>query len=94
MDGIALLVWFAAILYCGKLIGHLQDRKGAPTTSLSAVAVTKILQRVLEENNLPGALCALASGGADIGEAMAKDSRLDLLSFTGSTAVNDGIDSF
>ncbi|KAJ3081801.1 Alpha-aminoadipic semialdehyde dehydrogenase, partial [Quaeritorhiza haematococci] len=61
--------------------------KGAPTTALASVAVTKILQDVLERNNVPGAVCSLVSGGADVGEAMVKDSRVDLLSFTGSTQV-------
>lgn len=61
--------------------------KGAPTTSLTSVAVTKILAQVLEDNNLPGAICSLTCGGADIGNAIAKDERVDLVSFTGSTNV-------
>uniref|UniRef100_A0A8D2N458 aldehyde dehydrogenase (NAD(+)) n=1 Tax=Zonotrichia albicollis TaxID=44394 RepID=A0A8D2N458_ZONAL len=61
--------------------------KGAPTTSLVSVAVTKIIAKVLEDNKLPGAICSLVCGGADIGTAMARDERMDLLSFTGSTKV-------
>uniref|UniRef100_A0A6J0TGY5 aldehyde dehydrogenase (NAD(+)) n=1 Tax=Pogona vitticeps TaxID=103695 RepID=A0A6J0TGY5_9SAUR len=61
--------------------------KGAPTTSLTSVAVTKIIAQVLEANKLPGAVCSLTCGGADIGTAMARDERIDLLSFTGSTNV-------
>ncbi|XP_056393295.1 alpha-aminoadipic semialdehyde dehydrogenase [Hyla sarda] len=61
--------------------------KGAPTTSLTSVAVTKIIAQVLEDNNLPGAICSLTCGGADIGNAIAKDERVDLVSFTGSTNV-------
>ncbi|XP_064131813.1 alpha-aminoadipic semialdehyde dehydrogenase isoform X2 [Loxodonta africana] len=61
--------------------------KGAPTTSLISVAVTKIIAKVLEDNKLPGAICSLTCGGADIGTAMAKDERVNLLSFTGSTQV-------
>ncbi|XP_061045542.1 alpha-aminoadipic semialdehyde dehydrogenase [Eubalaena glacialis] len=61
--------------------------KGAPTTSLISVAVTKIIAKVLEDNKLPGAICSLTCGGADIGTAMAKDERMNLLSFTGSTQV-------
>jgi aldehyde dehydrogenase family 7 protein A1 len=64
-------------------------RKGAPTTNLCSVAVTKILADVLEKNKLPGAICSLVAGGTDIGEAMAKDRRIDLLSFTGSTPVSN-----
>uniref|UniRef100_A0A3P9AZ04 aldehyde dehydrogenase (NAD(+)) n=1 Tax=Maylandia zebra TaxID=106582 RepID=A0A3P9AZ04_9CICH len=60
---------------------------GAPTTPLTSVAVTKIVAEVLEQNNLPGSICSMTCGGADIGTAMAKDERVDLLSFTGSTYV-------
>ncbi|XP_076443394.1 alpha-aminoadipic semialdehyde dehydrogenase-like [Babylonia areolata] len=61
--------------------------KGAPTTPLVSVAVTKIVTSVLEKNNIPGAVCSLVTGGADIGTLMAKDERVNLLSFTGSTPV-------
>uniref|UniRef100_A0A4W4G5W3 aldehyde dehydrogenase (NAD(+)) n=1 Tax=Electrophorus electricus TaxID=8005 RepID=A0A4W4G5W3_ELEEL len=62
-------------------------RKGAPTTPLTSVAVTKIVAEVLEQNNLPGAICSMTCGGADIGSAIAKDKQVDLVSFTGSTHV-------
>ncbi|KAK7116371.1 alpha-aminoadipic semialdehyde dehydrogenase-like [Littorina saxatilis] len=61
--------------------------KGAPTTPLVSVAITKIIAEVLEANKIPGAVCALVTGGADIGTLMAKDERVNLLSFTGSTPV-------
>ena len=61
--------------------------KAAPTVNLCAIAVTKILQKVLEDNNIPGALCSLVCGGADVGQEMASNSLVDLLSFTGSTEV-------
>ncbi|XP_074185298.1 alpha-aminoadipic semialdehyde dehydrogenase [Rhinolophus sinicus] len=47
----------------------------------------RIIAKVLEDNKLPGAICSLTCGGADIGTAMAKDEQVDLLSFTGSTQV-------
>lgn len=34
---------------------------------------------------MPGAICSLVCGGADIGSAMSNDTRLPLVSFTGST---------
>jgi aldehyde dehydrogenase family 7 protein A1 len=61
--------------------------KGAPTTPLVTVAITKICQEVLEANNMPGAVCSAICGGADVGSAIAKDERIPLVSFTGSTAV-------
>lgn len=65
--------------------------KGAPSTPLVSVATTKVVAEVLERNKLPGAVCALCCGGSDVGEAMATDTRLPLLSFTGSTAVGQKV---
>ena len=85
---VAVYGWNNAIaLVCGNTAVW----KGAPSTSLCSVATTKIIASVLEANNLPGAICALASGGAEIGNAMANDKRLPLLSFTGSTAVGQQV---
>ena len=61
--------------------------KGAPSTPLVSVAITRVVQRVLETNGLPGAICSLVQGGTDVGRLMAADERIGLLSFTGSTAV-------
>ncbi|KAK3812191.1 MAG: Aldehyde/histidinol dehydrogenase [Benniella sp.] len=81
---VAVYGWNSAIaLVCGNPVVW----KGAPTTNLSSVAVTKILEKVLVKNGLPGALCSLVAGGADVGQAMVEDERVKLLSFTGSTAV-------
>ncbi|KAF6356552.1 aldehyde dehydrogenase 7 family member A1 [Rhinolophus ferrumequinum] len=81
---VAVYGWNSAIaMICGDVCLW----KGAPSTSLISVAVTKIIAKVLEDNKLPGAICSLTCGGADIGTAMAKDEQVDLLSFTGSTQV-------
>uniref|UniRef100_G3P699 Aldehyde dehydrogenase domain-containing protein n=1 Tax=Gasterosteus aculeatus aculeatus TaxID=481459 RepID=G3P699_GASAC len=81
---VAVYGWNNAIaLTCGNVCLW----KGAPTTPLTSVAVSKIVAEVLERNKLPGAICSMACGGADIGTAMAKDERVDLVSFTGSTHV-------
>ncbi|KAJ1912771.1 Alpha-aminoadipic semialdehyde dehydrogenase [Tieghemiomyces parasiticus] len=81
---VAVYGWNSAIsLVCGNPVVW----KGAPTTSLCSVAVTRILAEVLENNGLPGALCSLVAGGTEIGQTMAADPRVDLLSFTGSTQV-------
>jgi aldehyde dehydrogenase family 7 member A1 len=85
---VAVYGWNAAI---GMITGNSMVWKGAPTTPLSAVAVTKICAKVLEQNSLPGSICTLVSGGADIGEFMTNDKRLPLLSFTGSTPVGQKV---
>uniref|UniRef100_A0A8C9HDR0 aldehyde dehydrogenase (NAD(+)) n=1 Tax=Piliocolobus tephrosceles TaxID=591936 RepID=A0A8C9HDR0_9PRIM len=81
---VAVYGWNNAI---AMICGNVCLWKGAPTTSVISVAVTKIIAKVLEDNKLPGAICSLTCGGADIGTAMAKDEQVNLLSFTGSTQV-------
>jgi delta 1-pyrroline-5-carboxylate dehydrogenase len=65
--------------------------KGAPATNLCSIATTRILVDALESKGHSGALAALVTGGADVGEAMASDPRMHLLSFTGSTAVGRNV---
>ncbi|GJN33884.1 hypothetical protein PR202_gb22512 [Eleusine coracana subsp. coracana] len=78
----AVLGWNACIaLVCGNSVVW----KGAPTTPLITVAMTKIVASVLEKNNLPGAIFTAFCGGTEIGQAIARDSRIPLVSFTGST---------
>lgn len=76
--------WNSAI---GLVCGNVMLWKPASTTMLTSLAITKILQQVLEANNLPGTICSLISGGADIGKAISNSSDIDLVSFTGSTGV-------
>jgi aldehyde dehydrogenase family 7 member A1 len=49
--------------------------------------MTKIVASVLEKNNLPGAIFTSFCGGTEIGQAIALDIRIPLVSFTGSTRV-------
>ncbi|KAJ1940020.1 Alpha-aminoadipic semialdehyde dehydrogenase [Kickxella alabastrina] len=81
---VAVYGWNSAI---GLVCGNAMVWKGAPTTSLTSVAVTKILAEVLEANALPGALCSLVCGGADVGQQLTADRRVDMVSFTGSTHI-------
>ncbi|GBN74140.1 Alpha-aminoadipic semialdehyde dehydrogenase [Araneus ventricosus] len=79
---VAVYGWNNAIaLVCGDVMLW----KGAPSTNLCSIAVIKIIQSVLEKNKLPGAICSLVCGGAEIGSAMSKDTQLPLVSFTGSS---------
>ncbi|GAA5885289.1 hypothetical protein JCM16303_005989 [Sporobolomyces ruberrimus] len=68
------------------ITGNATIWKPAPTTPLTAIATTKIIQEVLAANKLDGALSSLLCGGGDVGEALVNDKRVDLLSFTGSEA--------
>jgi len=81
---VAVYGWNAAI---SLLAGNGHVWKAAPTTPLITVAVTKILEKVFIENKINPAIASTLVGGADIGELMSADTRLPLISFTGSTAV-------
>jgi len=76
--------WNAALaLACGNAVVW----KGSPTTPLTTIAVTKIMAQVFERNGYSGSLVSGLCGGADLGEAMSGDERVNLVSFTGSTPV-------
>lgn len=81
---VAVYGWNAAIaLVCGDSCIW----KGAPTTPLTSIATTRLVASVLQANDLPASVSTLVTGGADIGEAMATDKKIPLVSFTGSTPV-------
>lgn len=80
----AVLGWNACIaLVCGNCVVW----KGAPTTPLITIAMTDLIAGVLEKNNLPGAIFTSFCGGVEIGQAIAHDTRIPLVSFTGSSKV-------
>jgi aldehyde dehydrogenase family 7 protein A1 len=78
----AVFGWNSAIsLVCGNV----QIWKPSETTPLVAIALTKIIAKVLKNNGYPAEIASLVVGRGVIGEKLAKDSRLPLISFTGST---------
>ncbi|KAL2630636.1 hypothetical protein R1flu_015322 [Riccia fluitans] len=80
----AVLGWNACVaLVCGNCVVW----KGAPSTPLVTVAITKLIAQVLEKNGLRGAIFTGLCGGANIGEKISHDRRIHLVSFTGSTKV-------
>ncbi|XP_043719410.1 aldehyde dehydrogenase family 7 member A1 [Telopea speciosissima] len=84
----AVLGWNACIaLVCGNCVVW----KGAPTTPLITIAMTQLVAEVLEKNNLPSAIFTSFCGGAEIGQAIAKDTRIPLVSFTGSSKVGQSV---
>lgn len=86
----AVFGWNQAIaLVCGNTTIW----KGAPTTPLVSIAITKIVAEVLERNNLPGAISAMICGGADVGAEMARNPQVKLMSFTGSTEIGKKVDA-
>jgi benzaldehyde dehydrogenase (NAD) len=64
-------------------LGNAVLLKPDPRTALCGGVV---LARVFEEAGLPSGLLSLLPGGADIGEAIITDPRVQVIAFTGSTA--------
>ncbi|CAD5216412.1 unnamed protein product [Bursaphelenchus okinawaensis] len=73
----------ALALACGDTVLW----KPAPTTPLTSIAMIKLIEEVFVKNNMNPAICTLICGDADVGEALSKDKKVNLVSFTGSTAV-------
>ncbi|KAI5721577.1 hypothetical protein M8J77_022576 [Diaphorina citri] len=85
---VAVYGWNAAI---ALTVGNTVLWKGAPSTSLVSIATNRIVSSVLEKNKLPGGVASLCTGGVDVGEAMATDDNVALVSFTGSTHVGQQV---
>ncbi|XP_050529094.1 putative aldehyde dehydrogenase family 7 member A1 homolog [Daktulosphaira vitifoliae] len=85
---VAVYGWNSAIsMVCGNSVIW----KGSPSTSLTSVATTKIISSILEKNNIPGSVLSLCTGDLDVGISMVKDTRINLLSFTGSCSVGQQV---
>ncbi|HLP32814.1 MAG TPA: aldehyde dehydrogenase family protein, partial [Bacteroidia bacterium] len=59
--------------------------KPSEKTPLCGVACQQLLQQVLKENNVPEGVFCLVNGDYTVGERMTKDTRVPLISATGST---------
>ncbi len=72
--------------FLAAICGNVSVWKPSPKAPLSAVAVQKLVNRVLERNGFPG-IFQLFIAGSELAEKFVDDRRVDLVSFTGSTAV-------
>lgn len=61
--------------------------KPALTACLSTIATAKIITGVLEKHGFKNVFTVCCGDGPDIGEAVVNDSRIPLVSFTGSTKI-------
>jgi len=85
---VAVWAWNAMLAaVCGDVVLW----KPSPLTPLTAIAVQKIVGRVLAENNAPAGVFQLCLGGVDIGKQLAADERLPLISATGSTTMGKAV---
>ncbi|GAA4329620.1 L-piperidine-6-carboxylate dehydrogenase [Flaviaesturariibacter amylovorans] len=65
--------------------------KPSEKTPLCAVACQNIIAEVFAANNVPEGVCGLVIGEANIGEKMAHDGRVPLVSATGSTRMGKSV---
>ncbi len=79
---VAVWSWNAALaLICGDSVIW----KPSSKTPLTAIAVIKIMVKVLKNNNIEPALCSLAiAPGGELGDCITKDKNVALISYTGS----------
>ncbi len=61
--------------------------KPSPKASLCAIAVQRICNQVMEQQGVAGVFSLFITDRTDLAEAMVRDSRLPLISFTGSVPV-------
>jgi aldehyde dehydrogenase (NAD+) len=79
---VAVWSWNACIAWvCGDVCVWKPSEK----TPLCGVACQLLFQKVLKANNLPEGISCLVNGDYKVGEYMSKDSRVPLVSATGST---------
>lgn len=78
---VAVWSWNAMIAW---VCGNVCVWKPSEKTPLTAIACQHIIRDVLKENNVPEGVSCIVSGGRDVGEWLAQDARIALISATGS----------
>jgi aldehyde dehydrogenase (NAD+) len=81
---VAVWAWNA---FLAAICGNVSVWKPSPKTPLCAVAVQKLCNRVLERHGYPGIFQLFIDSGHELAQRFVDDRRVDLVSFTGSTAV-------
>ncbi|WP_462268110.1 L-piperidine-6-carboxylate dehydrogenase [Mucilaginibacter sp.] len=85
---VAVWSWNAMLAW---VCGNVCVWKPSEKTPLTAWACQHIVQRVFEQNEVPEGVSCLIVGDRTIGELMAHDNRLPLLSATGSTRMGKAV---
>ena len=86
---VAVWSWNAALaLVCGDPVVWKPSEK----TPLTALATQAIVERAMRRfGEAPAGLCAVLIGGPDVGEALVDDSRIAVVSATGSTTMGHAV---
>ena len=81
---VAVWCWNAAL---ATVCGDTNIWKPSSQVPLSAVAVQHLANRIMDDHGLTGVFNLLVGPGRTVGEKMLNDSRVPLVSFTGSTSM-------
>ncbi|PSL43771.1 aldehyde dehydrogenase (NAD+) [Chitinophaga niastensis] len=65
--------------------------KPSEKTPITALACQRIVETVFVANNVPEGVCSLVTGNREVGEWMAHDTRVPLVSATGSTRMGKSV---
>ncbi|MEJ6589920.1 MAG: aldehyde dehydrogenase family protein [Crocinitomicaceae bacterium] len=85
---VAVWNWNTALAWvCGDVCVWKPSEK----TPLTALACQQITKEVFEANDVPEGVSGLVIGGADIGKLMSNDTRVPLISATGSTRMGKSV---
>ncbi len=85
---VAVWSWNAALAWvCGNSVIWKPSEK----TPLCSIAVQKIVASLLKSNNLPNGLSCVVNGDAEVGRWIAEDTRIPLVSATGSTRMGRSV---
>ena len=85
---VAVWSWNAALAW---ICGDVCVWKPSEKTPLTAIACQRIIQAVFEKNNVPEGVSCLLIGDRGVGELMANDTRVPLVSATGSTRMGKAV---
>lgn len=85
---VAVWSWNVALAW---VCGNVCIWKPSEKTPLCSIACQNIIAEVLKENNIPEGVSSVLNGGAEVGQWMAEDQRISLLSATGSTRMGKDV---
>ena len=85
---VAVWAWNSALSW---VCGNTTIWKPSEKTPLCGIAIQKIVAEVFQKNNVPEGVNGLLQGGREIGEWISNDSRIPLVSATGSTRMGKAL---
>ena len=85
---VAVWSWNSMIAF---ICGNTCVWKPSEKTPLSGIACQNIISEVFKANNVPEGVCGLVIGGRETGEWMSHDTRVPLVSATGSTRMGKAV---